>query len=101
VPDSNRAFSNFMIDTFDMADMMSAHEWSRSGSERTFKEPLPATKVFNTVLVNELQIELGSEAAYVARLKDLEAKLAASPNDATLKAQHDGAKFVWNEYTRR
>jgi hypothetical protein len=100
VPGSSRAFSNFMIDTFDMADMMSAHEWeSIPEANRTFKEPLPANKIFNTVLVNELQVELGSEAAYVARLKDLEAKLAASPNDATLKAQHDGAKFVWGQYT--
>jgi hypothetical protein len=100
VPDSNRAYSNFMIDTFDMADMMSSQEWNTiPEANRTFKEPLPAEKIFNTVLVNELQVELGSEAAYVARLKDLEAKLAASPNDATLKAQHDGAKFVWGQYT--
>jgi hypothetical protein len=99
VPASSRAFSNFMIDTFDMADMMSAREWDKiPEANRTFKEPLPATKVFNTVLVNELQIELGMEAAYVARMKDLEAKLAAAPNDATLKAQHDGVKFVWGQY---
>jgi hypothetical protein len=100
VPGSSRAFSNFIIDTFDMADMMSSHEWeSIPEANRTFKEPLPATKIFNTVLVNECQVELGSEAAYVARLKDLEAKLAASPNDATLQAQHEGAKFVWGQYT--
>jgi hypothetical protein len=99
VPASSRAFSNFMIDTFDMADMMSSREWDKiPEANRTFKEPLPATKVFNTVLVNELQIELGMEASYVARMKDLEAKLAASPNDATLKAQHDGAVFVWKQY---
>lgn len=100
VPGSSRAFSNFMIDTTDMTDMMSNEEWgSIPETERTFAQPLPATKVFNTTLVNELQIELGMEAAYVARLKDLETKLAASPTDATLKAQLDGARFVWTQYT--
>jgi hypothetical protein len=99
VPESSRAFSNFMIDTFDMADMMSSYEWDKlPATSRTFQEPLPATKVFNTVLVNELQIELGMEAAYVARMKDLATKLAAAPTDATLKAQHDGAVFVWKQY---
>jgi hypothetical protein len=99
VPGSSRAFSNFMIDTFDMAEMMSSYEWEKiPEADRTFKAPLPGAKIFNTVLVNELQIELGMEAAYVARLKDLEAKLAASPNDAALKAQLDGAKFVWGQY---
>lgn len=100
VPGSNRAFSNFMIDTTDMTDMLSHEEWtSIPAAERTFAAPLPAAKVFNTVLVNELQIELGMEAAYVARLKDLTEKVAASPNDAALEAQLDGAKFVWEQYT--
>jgi hypothetical protein len=99
VPNSSRAFSNFMIDTFDMADMMSAQEWeSIPEANRTFKEPLPAAKIFNTVLVNELQVELGMEKEYIARIKDLEAKLAAAPTDTTLKAQLDGAKFVWGQY---
>jgi hypothetical protein len=100
VPGSSRAFSNFMIDTMDMTDMMSHEEWlSIPENERTFEKPLPAAKVFNTVLVNELQIELGMEAAYVARLKDLKEKLAMNPTDATLKAQLEGATFVWEQYT--
>jgi hypothetical protein len=100
VPESNRAFSNFMIDTTDMTDMLSHEEWtSIPEADRTFKAPLPAEKVFNTVLVNELQIELGMEAAYVARLKSLTEKLAMTPNDATLQAQLAGAKFVWEQYT--
>ncbi len=100
VPQSSRAFSNFMIDTTDMTDMLSNQEWGTiPEAERTFAQPLPATKVFNTVLVNELQIELGMEADYVARLKELEAALAASPNDAGIKAQLDGARFVWTQYT--
>jgi len=100
VPASSRAFSNFMIDTTDMSDMMSNEEWnSIPAAERTFAAPLPATKVFNTMLVNELQIELGMEADYVARLKELDAAVAASPNDATLEAQLAGARFVWAQYT--
>ncbi len=100
IPASSRAFSNFMIDTTDMSDMMSNEEWgSIPEADRTFAQPLPAAKVFNTSLVNELQIELGMESAYVARLKDLDAKVAANPGDATLAAQLEGARFVWSQYT--
>jgi hypothetical protein len=100
VPESSRAFSNFMIDTTDMTDMLSNQEWtSIPEAERTFAQPLPATKVFNTTLVNELQIELGMEEAYVARLKELDAQLAMNPNDAAIKAQLEGARFVWTQYT--
>ena len=100
VPASSRAFSNFMIDTTDMTDMMSNEEWSSiPEADRTFANPLPAAKVFNTTMVNELQIELGMEAAYVARLKDLDEKVAANPSDPALKAQLDGARFVWSQYT--
>ena len=78
VPASSRAYSNFMIDTSDMTDMMTNEEWnSIPEAQRTFAQPLPAAKVFNTTLVNELQIELGMEKAYVARLKELEAAVAA------------------------
>jgi hypothetical protein len=99
VPDSSRAFSNFMIDTTDMTEMMSHEEWiSIPETERTFAAPLAATKIFNTVFVNELQIELGLEADYVTRLKELEAAIAMNPTDASLKEQLAGAKFVWDEY---
>jgi hypothetical protein len=100
VPASSRAFSNFMIDTMDMTDMLSDQEWlSIPEAERTFARPLPATKVFHAVLVNELQIELGMEADYVARLRELTAAVAANPNDAAAKEQLAGAKFVWEQYT--
>ncbi|MFN0250189.1 MAG: hypothetical protein ACKV2T_25115, partial [Kofleriaceae bacterium] len=66
VPGSSRAFSNFMIDTTDFTDMLSHEEWtSIPEADRTFAAPLPAAKVFHTVLVNELQIELGMEKAYL------------------------------------
>lgn len=100
VPASSRAFSNFMIDTTDFTDMLSPEEWaSIPEAERTFAQPLPAAKVFHTVLVNELQIELGMEKAYVDRLRDLDAKVAMDPNNADLKAQQAGARFVWAQYT--
>jgi hypothetical protein len=100
VPGSSRAFSNFMIDTMDMTDMLSHEEWqSIPEGERTFANPLPAAKVFHTVLVNELQIELGMEAAYVTRLKDLTDKVAANPTDAAARAELDGATWVWQQYT--
>jgi hypothetical protein len=100
VPESSRAFSNFMIDTTDMTDMLSNEEWSSiPEADRTFAEPLPAAKVFNTTLVNELQIELGLEADYIARIKDLDMQIAANPNDAGLQAQLAGARFVWAQYT--
>lgn len=100
VPASSRAFSNFMIDTTDMTDMLSHEEWtSIPEGERSFAKPLPAEKVFNTTLVNELQIELGMEEAYVERLRELDTALAADPNNETLKAQLEGARFVWTQYT--
>lgn len=100
VPASSRAYSNFMIDTTDLTDMLSHEEWtSIPEAERTFAKPLPAAKVFHTVLVNELQIELGMEKAYVERLRDLDTKLAADPTNAELKAQLEGARFVWAQYT--
>ncbi len=80
--------------------MLSHEEWtSIPEAERTFAKPLPAAKVFHTVLVNELQIELGMEKAYVERLRDLDTKLAADPTNAELKAQLEGARFVWAQYT--
>jgi hypothetical protein len=100
VPASSRAFSNFMIDTTDFTDMLSHEEWtSIPEADRTFAQPLPAAKVFHTVLVNELQIELGMEKAYVDRMRDLDTRLAADPNNAELKAQVAGARFVWTQYT--
>ena len=93
VPQSSRAFSNFMIDTTDMTDMMSNEEWtSIPEAERTFAQPLPAAKVFNTTLVNELQIELGMEAAYVARLRELDMAIAAEPDQRRARSRSATAR---------
>jgi hypothetical protein len=100
VPNSSRAFSNLLIDTTDMTDMLSHQEWtSMSEPQRTFAEPLPAEKVFNTTFVNEVQIELGMEEDYVARLRELDTQIAADPDNTDLAAQLAGARFVWGQYT--
>lgn len=100
VPASSRAYSNFMIDTTDLSEMLSDEEWtSIPEADRTFATKLPATKVFNTTFVNELQIELGMEKAYVERLRTLDAAVAAAPTDAALAEQLAGARMVWGEYT--
>jgi hypothetical protein len=88
-----------MIDTTDMTEMLTHEEWtSIPEADRSFAQPLPAAKVFNTVLVNELQVELGMEAAYVARIKELTEKLAANPSDTAVQQQLEGAKWVWGQY---
>jgi hypothetical protein len=82
-----------------MVDMLSPEEWaSIPEADRTFKQPLPAAKVFNTVLVNENQVELGMEVAYMARIKELKDKLAMTPNDPTVTEQLAGAQFIWDSY---
>jgi hypothetical protein len=88
------------VGSFRPCFVLSPEEWaSIPEADRTFAAPLPAAKVFNTVLVNELQIELGMEKAYVDRLRDLDAKVMADPSNADLKAQQAGARFVWTQYT--
>jgi hypothetical protein len=99
VPDSRRASGNFIIDTFDMTEMVSEEEWqSIPEVDRTIATPLPAAKVFHTVLVNELQIELGMEEAYVKRLAELDARVASDTGTPETQAMRAGAGFVFAEY---
>lgn len=99
VPASDRAWGNFLIDTFDWTDVVTAQEWqSIPADARTIATALPPEKVLHTMLVNELQIELGQETAYVKRVAELETALAAGnapPETETLLA---GAKFVFSAY---
>ena len=99
VPASDRAWGNFLIDTFDWTDVVTEQEWqSIPADQRTIATSLPPEKVLHTMLVNELQIELGQETAYVKRVAELEAALAAGnapPETETLLA---GAKFVFSAY---
>lgn len=98
VPASNRAWGNFIIDTMDMAEMLTREEWiSIPEDERKIDMPFDPAKVFHTVLVNEVQIELGNEAPYLKRVDELQAKVDdGSATDDELKALK-GAQFVLGE----
>lgn len=99
VPSSYRQTSNFMIDTFDMTQMLSNEEWlSIPEAERDFTHDLPPEKIMNTVLVNELQIELGQEAAYVMQIDALTAQIQGGDMTPETAAMLEGATFVLNEY---
>lgn len=94
VPSSSRPSGNFIIDTMDMTDMLSHAAWqSIPEAERTFENPLPACKVFNTSLVNEVQIELTSIAPFIKRVDELKEQIAAG-STPELEAQLEGARFV-------
>jgi hypothetical protein len=98
VPNSDRPFGNFIIDTMDMAEMLTREEWiGLTDDEKKIDSPLDPAKVFHTVLVNEVQIELGNEAPYIARIQELQAKVdSGNPTDDDLKAL-EGAQMVLNE----
>lgn len=99
VPASNRfSFSNFLIDTMDFTKMVSNTEWEAiPEGERKPSTVLPAAKVFHTMLVNEVQIELGSEEPFLQRLEELKTQLESNPDAATEKTL-EGARFVFGEY---
>ncbi len=85
VPGSNRPFGNFMIDTMDMAEMLTRKEWvEMSDAERMVDVPFDPAKVFHTVLVNEVQIELSNESAYLDRINSINESVnagTATPED--------------------
>jgi hypothetical protein len=95
VPSSSRPSGNFIIDTMDFTDMLSHSAWSSIPvDQRTFEQPLPACKVFNTTLVNEVQIELTSISPFVKRVDELNAQIATSGSTPELEDQLGGARFV-------
>lgn len=99
VPGSSRQTGNFIIDTTDFTDMVSHPEWiGMSVGERGIATSLPAARVFHTTLVNEVQIELGSEAAYVNRIRTLTDAIAAGTAGADGERMLEGARFVFNTY---
>ncbi len=98
VPSSSRPFGNFIIDTMDMTEMLTREEWlGLSADEQKISSLFDPAKVFHTVLVNEVQIELGNEAPYVERVAELKTKVdAGSATDDDLKALA-GAEMVLGE----
>jgi len=101
VPASNRAsYSNFIIDTTDFTQMLTPEEWNAIPEDaRKPGNPLDPARVFHSVLVNEVQIELGSETAYLERIEALKTELAANPSAET-EAMLAGARFVFGEYRK-
>ncbi len=101
VPRSNRPTGNFLIDTFDMTAMLSHEEWERmSEAERGIDVPLDPAKVYNTALVNEVQIELGQETEFLARIEQLETAIAAGTGTAEDERALAGAQFILDQYIR-
>lgn len=98
VPNSSRPQSNFLIDTVDKTEMVTRTEWeSIPESERGIDTPLPPDKVFHTTLVNEVQIELGQEDAYLDRIQQLQAKVDAGNATEDDQRALAGAEFVFGE----
>lgn len=97
VPASNRPFGNFMIDTMDMAEMVTRDEWlSIPEADREIDVPLDPAKVFTTTLVNEVQIELGNEEPYVERIEELKARIDDGSASDTDRRNLDGTRFVFD-----
>lgn len=76
VPGAGRNTGNFIIDTTDMTEYVKHADWEAiPADKRTPANLLPEDKVFHVSLVNETQIELGEEKAYIDRLSELGGKI--------------------------
>ncbi len=99
VPTSRRYTWNFLIDTIDASEMISHEEYLGLSEAQTKPSGVvPPEKVFHTTLVNEVQIELGSEKEYVARIDALKAEVEAGTAGPEAQAELAGARFVFGEY---
>ncbi len=98
VPESFRTSSNFIIDTMDFTEMLTNEEWNTiPADKRTPGDALPADKVFHSVLVNEVQLELTEVAHYIDRIEELKTAAEAAPGDAELARNLAGARFIFDE----
>ncbi len=76
VPQARRNTGNFIIDTTDMSEFVKHDAWeSIAEADRTPAKQIAADKIFHVTLVNETQIELGSEKPYLDRLTELQASI--------------------------
>jgi len=75
VPDSRRMTSNFLIDTIDFTEFFTPTEWAAIDEAEHASLDYDARHILHTTLVNELQIELGSEEAYVERIDALDQQI--------------------------
>lgn len=94
---AGRTYGNFMIDTLDLTEMLTPEMWhSIPEQERRADLTLPPEKVFHTVFVNEVQIELTQVEKYIEKIEALEARLA---NGEDVQRELDGAKAILKHFT--
>ena len=97
VPASNRPFGNFLIDTIDMAEVVTPADWGELDPDvrDDLEQALPSDVVKEAMLVNEVQIELALEKPYLERINELQARV----DDGTATDEDvrnlDGARFVF------
>ena len=112
---------NLAIDTMDFTEFFSHRVWENVNPADLTNLDFNPADILHAALVNELQIELGSEEAYVERLKELDQQIAdfvsTDPNvvmtgacevsdrnaisDQTIRdalSTCDGVRFVFEEY---
>ncbi|MBW2461442.1 MAG: hypothetical protein JRH11_07335 [Deltaproteobacteria bacterium] len=105
VPQSWRSTGNFIIDTMDFSEYLSHRQWTALSAEQIDGQDLPADAVLDASLINEVQIELGAEAAYVQRVAVLDnmlRRLAADEPDVDvsdiceLSDPRRASEALWN-----
>ncbi|MCA9580736.1 MAG: hypothetical protein KC416_03010, partial [Myxococcales bacterium] len=72
VPGSSRAVGNFIIDTMDFTEFFTQYEWGLVEDRDRNSLDFNPKHVIHSSLVNEVQIELGSEEAYLDRIRELD-----------------------------
>ncbi len=99
IPDAPKgAWSNFLIDTFDVTVFVTPEEWARiPETERTPDFEIPGASIFHTKVVNEVQIELTMIEEYITKLDELKAEIVASGSTPELEQALGGAQFVLDE----
>lgn len=98
VPNSSRPFGNFLIDTIDFTQMVASSDWDAiPEADRGIDQDIDPSVVFHATLVNEVQIELGLEDDYLARIDELQARVDdGSATDEEIR-DLDGAQMVLGE----
>lgn len=97
VPASNRPFGNFLIDTIDMAEVVTPADWQSMDPAvlDDLDQPLPSDVVKEAMLVNEVQIELALEKPYLDRINELQALVDGGSATDEDRRNLDGARFVF------
>ena len=95
------AWSNFVIDTFDVTYFVTPEEWARIPvDQRTPAYEIPGKSIFHTKVVNEVQIELTEVEPYIERIQELKDQIAKDGSTPELEQQLAGAQFILDESIR-